>query len=115
MKLEMRSEAMEIKMEINPGKGYEGDPYGYDLLARAIVHLVEMFDTHSVEKEVGHGGAQQYYAAVLSAVARHYMMEDFGEREILVRDALTELITGLVKSGMLQEIISSGLDDYELE
>lgn len=116
MELKLINKAIEINMEINPGIGYEGDRYGMDLLTRAIVHLIENFDTHLAEKEVAaYWDTQQYYATILSAIARHYVVDCVVEREMTVEMVLAELIAGLVESGMLQEKLGVNSDDYNDE
>jgi hypothetical protein len=104
-----------VKVEITAGPGYEGDPLGFDLLARGIARLIEEFDTHLLEKEKGQTETLHFYASILSAVARHYSVDDpdpEGE-ERTVQTALQELIDVLAQAGRLQETVTRGAEDEE--
>jgi hypothetical protein len=114
MNLEMYSEEMTIKLEVNPGPGYEGDPYGLDLQNRAIVSLIEHFDTHFAQEEGLYWENDQFYASILSAIARHSMVDMPDDITMSVYDVLIDLLKWLSSEGMLQETITSGVaDDYD--
>lgn len=97
---------LKLVMVAEPGSGYEGDMYGFDLMRRAIINLIEDMDTHLAEKEVDPNFPHFFYASILSAIARHYMMDDPIDREITVQQALQEIIDWLAAADMLQETIN---------
>lgn len=113
MKLEKHNEALEIKLEVNPGSGYEGDAYGFDLLTRTIVNLIEEFDADFAQKEGLYWEDNQFYASILSAIARHCMVNEAENTTLMVHDVLVEMVKRLSSAGLLQEEITSGPYDYD--
>jgi hypothetical protein len=107
-----------VKVAIAAGPGYEGDALGFDLLARGIVRIIEEFDTHLLEKGEGHAETLHFYASILSAVARHYMVDadpDLEERDRTVEEVLREMTEVLAQAGMLQETVTAGADNEDEE
>lgn len=89
--------------------GDANQPHGQDLITMAIVALISEADTSGWEKaqyeKYGESQAQnQFYAAVLSAIARHYAM-DWLQEERSTANVLEELIRGLREDGRLQQMI----------
>lgn len=111
MNYEVSSEAINIRLDVTPGFGYEGDAHGFDLLRRSIVHLIENYDTHLLEKEQGYEETEHFYSSVLSALARHYLIDDPVGRRVTVQQALEEMIENLTERGKLQEEVVGGVED----
>jgi hypothetical protein len=111
IQVQFSGDALEIEMRITPSPGYEGDLQGFDLIRRAIVEMIESFDTHFLEKEVGYAETNHFYSSVLGAVARHYMVDDDADRQLTVQVVLLEMIENLAEGGLLQEIVVNDPDN----
>ena len=126
MNLEMYSGDMTIKLEVNPGPEYAGDAYGPDLLTQAIVSLIENFDPDFAQDDEVYWDSGPFYAAILSAVARHSMVDTLNELDTIkefvddaddittsVYEVLVDLLEYLSSDGLLQETITSEVDEYD--
>ena len=61
--------------------GASGRYGAHDLYMAALVHLIEQADTNFEEKSVGPEAQSAFYARVLGAVARHYIvtLQEYGD------------------------------------
>lgn len=96
-----------LSVKVQSDSGYEGDNRGFDLVTRTIVSLIENLDTHLAEKEDKAWNTNHFYASILSAVARHSMVDNPFDEEATVQEVLQSMIDFMVSEGMLQETISS--------
>jgi len=108
----------DIDIEISgPSAQWEGR----DLQTAAILGLIEMSHTHSWEKDVleQHGDygnvspGDQFYAALLSGIARHYAVDAALETDMPVASVLFRLIGELVEKERLNTIIRQGQSGEE--
>lgn len=91
-------------------KGEANQPHAQDLVTMAIVALISEADTHGWEKAdiEQHGeteAANQFYAAILSAIARHYAVDSILTEERPTADILEELIVRLREEGRMRQMI----------
>lgn len=88
--------------------------FGSDLHTLAVVALIQNADTDGWEKHQLQRGAamgeaaDQFYAAIFGAVARHAAQDGTWPEEMTVAELLRELIDGLVRVGRLTTTISDG-------
>jgi len=90
-------------------KGEPKKPFGRDLFIRGITTLIAAADTYSWEKSYFEGKhdespTEEFYAAILTAVAQHHMIDMAGvtDEEYTVEQVLSFLIDQLRASGHLQ-------------
>lgn len=86
-----------------------------DLWTQATVALISEADTHwweklELERDISDPvtPADRFYAAVLSAVARHYAVDAMLPEDSEVHSVLFDLIAELTKKGRLRNLIRSG-------
>lgn len=113
--IEVNDEDLEITI-----KGEAKEFFGRDLLTRGIATLITGADTHGWEKEHLEGKGdksptEQFYAAVLTAVAERYRddMTEFTDEEYTVDQALSLLIDQLRSTGYLQNSASGAKDSKD--
>lgn len=94
--------------------------FGSDLYTQAVVALIQDADTDGWEKhQISRGGAMgeaadQLYAAIFGAVARHAAQSDTWPEGMTVAELLRELIDGLVSQGRLTTTISASGESDEV-
>lgn len=99
-----RGDNIEIEMSIKANLPVD-DAYTSDVITKALVHLIEEMDTHFWDKDAKELQADEFYTAILTAVARHYSVDDPMEREQPAYQWLEELITNLRDSKYLNQVI----------
>lgn len=99
-----QGESIEIEMNIKANLPVD-DAYTSDVVTKAIVHLIEEMDTHLWDKDAKELQADEFYAAILTAVARHYAVDDPMERQQPAYQWLDELIKNLRENKHLHQVI----------
>jgi len=111
----MIGEGLSIRLEVKPVGGEPGDFSQFDLLRRAIVELIERFDTHHAEKADPGWNTSDFYASLLSVIARHYMVDAIddpvADGQIPVHEVLADLIAALRREGKLLEEVGAFSDE----